>query len=171
MIAAEGIYRGRGWASPSRLCPQISDSCHHSHGSDLSRGMFHSEAASVFLLRCNKEEVLSLWLLMVWHCISPGLMAGDGVVCGPFMELLRIKRLYSSSSLPAAPQGCFLSSGFWSISLCFGLPNPYYSNSLLLLFLAVLLPLVRYSAAKLQHWRWSFSNILPVCCDNFCNLW
>ena len=54
---------------------------------------------------------------------------------------------------PPLPRAAFSAVALEASPCVFGLPNPYYSNSLLLLFLAVLLPLVRYSAAKLQHWR------------------
>ena len=57
---------------------------------------------------------------------------------------------FSAVALEASPCVCCL-------------PSPYYSNSLLLLFLAVPLPLVRYSAAKLQYLE---SEAFPIFCPS-----
>ena len=159
----EEVYGGRGWASPSRLCLQISDSCHHSHGSDSSRGMFCSRG----YLKCSswdaikRKSCLSGFLRWCWCCISPGLMASGWCCMWSFHGTAYASSIYMAPVLyqPPLPRAAFS-----AVALCvFGLPYPYYSNSLLLLFLAVPLPLVRYSAAKLQYLE---SEAFPIFCPS-----
>ena len=163
----EEVYRGRGWASPSRLCPQISDSCHHSLGSDSSRRMFHSKGC----LKCSswdsikRKSCLAGFPRWCWPCISPGLMVRGWCCKWAFHGTAYASSIYMAPVLyqPPLPRAAFSAVALEASPCVFGLPYPYYSNSLLLLFLAVLLPLVRYSAAKLQHLE---SEAFPIFCPS-----